>query len=252
MRSAYFLENPQYVFADPPLAKDDVIGFMNRERKFAPILLSIVNEQFFPIAQLSIADKKCVFRRFANGFNEIFCYWVTAKSYPVTSNVFVSHYGYYMDCDDLEGFFEGTGPTADAHHKLSIPIMTQSVKMKRKFYELDVDETELAALTGLWMFAALEHADLWRNELSLQRDAVIDELHRYLTYKVGTTGVGVRIGRLLLYLQSLTELMTTFSDYVVMGRIFLPDGHTEIWDMWDEHAAELPQSISSQAPATHE
>lgn len=36
---------------------------------------------------------------------------------------------------------------------MSIPIMTQCHKVMEKFYELEMTETELAALAGLWIFA---------------------------------------------------------------------------------------------------
>ncbi|KAH7703197.1 hypothetical protein AAVH_29639 [Aphelenchoides avenae] len=117
------------------------------------------------------------------------------------------------------------------------------IKMKEKLYGLELNETEFAALAGLWMFATLERHDLLQDELIKQRDTVLDELHRYLMATVESAKVGVRMGRLLLYLQSLTELVNGFSDFVVMGRLFLPEGWTNLWDLWDEHEPQLSQSL---------
>ncbi|KAH7694725.1 hypothetical protein AAVH_38225 [Aphelenchoides avenae] len=117
MRSAYFLENPEHVFSDPPFVRYGVPEWMDKERKFAPILFNIVNEQFFLLTQLAVDDQKRVYRRFTNGFSELFCCWMTAKQYPLSARVFVSHYGYYLDYDDFVGFYEANGSTADAYDK---------------------------------------------------------------------------------------------------------------------------------------
>ena len=42
---------------------------------------------------------------------------MTAKQYPLSARVFVSHYGYYLDFDDFVGFYQSNGSTADAYHE---------------------------------------------------------------------------------------------------------------------------------------
>ncbi|KAH7703198.1 hypothetical protein AAVH_29640 [Aphelenchoides avenae] len=100
--------------------KDDVVQFVERERRFTPTYFNIFNEHFFPIAQLNTQDQKRAFRRFSNGFTEMFCYWETAKAFPITKNVFACHYRYYMDCDNLPDYFKAMGPEAEDHHKCMI------------------------------------------------------------------------------------------------------------------------------------
>lgn len=233
-RSLYFAENPRHVFSEASCTKILRAGFEANERRNAPLIYQMVNEHFLPLTQIPSETRKRVFKRFCNGFTEMFSYWLTVNTFPESTNsLFVSHYGYYIDYSDLERFFADLGTEANEHFKLAKPLLDKSLKTQHKFQELAVSEMELAALVALWFYAVLDRHDLLTTDVKALQNAVLEELGQFLTATIGADRVPVRIGCLLLFLQNLTELMVHFNDYVIMGKLFVPD---EFYTIWDEEA----------------
>ncbi|KAH7705041.1 hypothetical protein AAVH_27761 [Aphelenchoides avenae] len=238
-RSMYSVEHPNCVFDEPKYAKVRSDAFVRHERLKQPLVYNMVSEYFLPLGSLSSTDKKKLLRRFSNGFTEIYAYWLTIKVFPDASgSLFVTHYGHYMDCEDLEDFFSPTGVAKDKQIRLLEPIVRLWSWTFKKFKALKASPTEMSALIALWLFLTFEWVQIeTAHRVPLYRQAVLDELVQYLSSKEDSRNAGIRLGQLLLFLSELTELMAHYNDYAVMGRVFLAGEFTCVWDV-ESHSAE--------------
>ena len=153
-------------------------------------------------------------------------------SSSIPSNRWMIHYGQYIDEDDMDYFFDDIA-TKEESVKSMRRTLGRLRKVRHTFDKLRIDETEVAALSGvlLWNEAALL-MPTWEpcNQI---REQILGELHNYLIGKHGLGGTGSRIGSLMCCIHELNCVSREIQEHKTMEKIFNPSAShgADIWNI---------------------
>lgn len=218
------------------------------ERGCVSLVYNMVNDHFYSLSDFTPNQRKSFLKTFSQEFTPLYRAQLNATVFPGATTKFVTHYGYYVDSENLEDFFADMNEPTDEHVKFAAGCCERLGVISQKYQELDVTEMECASLTAIVLFTILDRQHLHPDEARAKRDTVFAELNRYLVFKVGFDESGIRFGRLLLFLQDCINLTTYLNESLVLARIFMPNTFNDVWD--EEPDPETSEDAEQAAAGT--
>ncbi|KAI6207818.1 hypothetical protein M3Y96_00049300 [Aphelenchoides besseyi] len=207
-KSLYSIENPQTIFGDTEFIPISKTLFKKMENGSTSLITNLIFEtlDFYGCLETSL---KC---------------YLTAKYFPDREDKRIAtHYGYYIDPNNIGQFFEVTGTcTLEQKVKLIIPVLDLSWRISNKFRDLQIRELEVAALASVFIWCQLEDMNILSRDMETKRDATHREFHSNVIGKYGIEIGSTRLVRIMSLIQDIINLNNIYGEMILLASIFSP------------------------------
>ncbi|KAI6203197.1 hypothetical protein M3Y94_00528800 [Aphelenchoides besseyi] len=224
-KSLYSIENPQTIFGDTEFIPISRTLFKKMENGSTSLITNLIFETLDFYGCLETSLKVEVAKQVSQKYAALHRCYLTAKHFPNREDKRIAtHYGYYIDPNNIGQFFEipGTCCTPEQKVKLLIPVLDLSWRISNKFRDLQIRELEVAALASVFIWCQLEDMDIVSRDMETKRDATHREFHSNVIGKYGVEIGSTRLVRIMSLIQDIINLNNIYGEMILLASIFSP------------------------------
>uniref|UniRef100_A0A7E4VJ92 Nuclear receptor domain-containing protein n=1 Tax=Panagrellus redivivus TaxID=6233 RepID=A0A7E4VJ92_PANRE len=200
------------------------------EKTIIPYVLKLLKQFFDPFDKLDLTVKKTVFQNFytKHQVTEIL-YQTYRNAASLPENAWQVYQGHMFDETDMDSVAGNTPIKAELIKSIETVVRIMK-KVRLTMKQIEIDEMEKAAVTGLMLWHEVSNClPIWKEAYTIQ-EAIMNELHVYVTGKKSRQSTGSRIGSIMCLINDIENVSRMFKEREMMEKIF-DSRNTDIWDL---------------------